>query len=104
MEIVVIWSDSAIEELRNIYDYYFFKASRIVANKLVNGIVDQTLLLEHTPRMGQPEEMLTHLQKEIRYLVSGNYKIVYLIDENLVTIAAVFDTRLNPNKLKGKKI
>jgi len=104
MEIVVIWSDTAITELQDIYNYYYYKVSERVADNLANAIVDQTILLEQTPQMGQPEEMLAHLQKEIRYLVYGNYKIVYLFDENIVTIATVFDCRQNPRKLGIKNV
>lgn len=104
MEIVVIWSDSAIEELRNIYDFYYFKAGKSIADKLTNTIVDLSIALEHSPRMGQLEEQLAHLKKEIRYLVSGNYKIVYLINDNLITVATIFDCRMNPKKLKSKKV
>lgn len=98
MEIVVVWSDSAIEELRSIYDYLYFQASKRVADKISN----KTLLLEQTPRIGQKEDLLTHLNKEIRYLIEGNYKIVYWIDDNIVSIATVFDCRQNPQKLKSK--
>jgi plasmid stabilization system protein ParE len=104
MEIVVLWSDSAIDELRAIYDYLYFQANKRVADKISNAIVDKTLLLEQTPRVGQKEEMLAHLNKEIRYLIEGNYKIVYWIDENLVTIATVFDCRMDPKKLKSKNV
>jgi toxin ParE1/3/4 len=104
MEIVVIWSDSAIEELHNIYSYYYQIASKRVADKLSNALVDKTLLLEQTPRIGQAEEMLAHLQKEIRYLVCQNYKIVYWIDENIVTIATIFDCRQNPIKLNIRNV
>jgi len=100
MEIIVVWSDSAIEELRNIYEYYYSKASKKVADKITNSIVDKTIMLEITPRMGQKEELLTHFKQEIRYLVQGNYKIVYLIEENIVSIATVFDCRQDPIKLK----
>ncbi|MBI5540074.1 MAG: type II toxin-antitoxin system RelE/ParE family toxin [Bacteroidia bacterium] len=102
MEIIVVWSDSAIEELRNIYDYYYSKASKRVADKITNSIVDKTILLEITPRIGQKEELLAHFKQEIRYLVQGNYKIVYLIKENIVSIATVFDCRQDPIKLKIK--
>ena len=102
MEIVVIWSDTAIKELRVIYDYWYFNASKRVADKIINTIIDKTLLLEQTPCIGQKEEMLAHLKQEIRYLVEGNYKIVYWIDENLVSIATIFDCRQNPQKLKIK--
>ena len=104
MEIVVIWSDTAIAELQEIYNYYYSKVSERVADNLANAIVDQTILLEQTPQMGQPEEMLSHLQKEIRYLLYGNYKIVYFIDDNIVTIATVFDCRQNPRKLAVKNV
>ncbi|MDP3433974.1 MAG: type II toxin-antitoxin system RelE/ParE family toxin [Bacteroidota bacterium] len=103
MEIVVIWSDSAIQDLRNIYDYLYFQASKRIADKISNAIVDKTILLEQTPRIGQKEEMLAHLNKEIRYLIEGNYKIVYWIDENLISVATVFDCRQDPQKLKSKK-
>ena len=104
MEIVVVWSDSAIDELRDIYDYFRSKAGNRIADKMVNAIVDQTLILEQSPRIGQIEELLTYLNMEIRYLISSNYKIVYMIDENLITIATVFDCRQNPKKLKNKNI
>ncbi|PIY06009.1 MAG: type II toxin-antitoxin system RelE/ParE family toxin, partial [Bacteroidetes bacterium CG_4_10_14_3_um_filter_31_20] len=48
MEINVVWSDSAIEELRNIYEYYYSKASKKVADKITNSIVDKTIMLEIT--------------------------------------------------------
>lgn len=99
MEIIVVWSDSAIEELRNIYEYYYFKASKRVADKITSAIVDKTIMLEATPRMGQKEELLVRFKQEIRYLVQGNYKIVYLIEENIVSIATVFDCRQDPIKL-----
>jgi toxin ParE1/3/4 len=102
MEIIVVWSDSAIEELRNIYEYYYSKASKRVADKITNSIVDKTIMLEITPRMGQKEELLAHFKQEIRYLVQGNYKIVYFIEENIVSIATVFDCRQDPIKLKIK--
>lgn len=100
MEIVVFWTDSAIEELRRIYDYYCSKVGKTMADKITNSIVDITMLLKVTPQMGQKEELLSHLNKEIRYLVDGNYKIVYWIDNNLVSILTVFDCRQDPEKLK----
>ena len=102
MEIIVVWSDSAIEELRSIYDYLYFMASQRVADKISNAIVDKTLLLEQTPRVGQKEDLLTHLNKEIRYLIEGNYKIVYWIDDDIISIATVFDCRMDPKKLRGQ--
>ncbi len=99
MEITVVWSDSAISELQSIHDYYLTTASFKIAQKIVNSIVDKSLLLSQNPRMGQVEELLKHRNEEIRYLVDGNYKIVYKIGGQIVLIATVFDCRQDPKLL-----
>lgn len=104
MEIIVLWSDSAQSDLRAIHDYYLEKANSKVALKLINSIIDKSLLLSNNPRLGQIEELLKHKNIEIRYLVEGNYKIVYVIEDLIVLISAVFDCRQDPEKLKKKKI
>ena len=101
---IVLWSDSAIEELQEIFEYYNISASYKVASKITNSIIDKTLLLEKNPRIGQVEELLNYKQREIRYLVYGNYKIVYGVEENFVIIATIFDCRQNPIKLENKGI
>ena len=104
MEIAVLWSDSAISELQAIHDYYLTTASFKVAYKIVNSIVDRSLLLSENPRMGQIEELLKHRKDEIRYLVEGNYKIVYTIKGHIVLIASVFDCRQDPKKLARRSV
>lgn len=104
MEITVLWSDSAISDLQDIHDYYFAKASLKVAQRIVNSLVDKSELLSKKPRIGQTEELLKHKKEEIRYLVEGNYKIVYVIEGQIVFIATIFDCRQNPVKLSTKKI
>jgi hypothetical protein len=75
MEITVLWSDSAIVELQAVYDYLLSTANFKVAQKLVNSIVDKSILL------------------------SANK-----IEEPIVVIATLFDCRQNPKKLAGKRI
>ena len=53
------------------------------------------------PLMGQKEEFLFDYKEEFRYLVEGNFKIIYWINEEIIRISAVFDTRQNPEKLKN---
>jgi len=104
MEITVLWSDSAISDLQDIHDYYLSKASLKVAQRIVNSIVDKSLLLSNNPRIGQTEDLLKHRKEEIRYLVEGNYKIVYVIEGYIVFIATIFDCRQDPDKLSKKNI
>jgi plasmid stabilization system protein ParE len=100
MGLKVYWTDSSIIRLEDIFDYYKTNASIDVARKIVDSIIDSTISLETQPRIGQPEELLKDRKLEYRYLVVGNYKIIYWIDEPFVKIATVFDCRQNPVKMK----
>ncbi len=86
-------------QLESVFDYYSLKASPTVAKRLVASIVNKTIMLESNSTMGPIEELLRHRKNEYRYIVDGNYKIIYWIDEHFIKIAAVFDSRQNPEKL-----
>lgn len=79
--------------------YYKEKVNTTVAKKLVKGIIDRTIQLQHNPNSGPKEPLLSHQKYEYRYLVEGNYKINYWVENNLIKIAAVFDCRHNPDKM-----
>ena len=101
MELEVYWLELAENKLEDIYSYYLIKASKRVAENLVNGIVDSTIGIEKQPEIGQVETSLKHKEQEFRYLVFKNYKIVYWInyDFRRIEIANVFDTRQDPDKI-----
>src|SRR3989339_285604 len=100
MEITVLFTDAAIEHLKSVFNYYSFYAGIKSAKQITKQIVDKTLLLEKHPRIGTTESLLKNKEYEIRFLVEGNYKILYWIEEPIVYIAAVFDCRQNPEKIK----
>ena len=50
---------------------------------------------------GQEEETLKFLQEGHRYLLQGNYKIIYKLKNNTAHITDVFDSRQDPKKLKN---
>lgn len=102
MELEVFWSEFAKIKLEDIFDYYKNKASLKIAKEIVSGIISQTIGLDKMPEIGQIEEILKDDEREFRYLVYTNYKIVYYVNSKThkVVIANVFDTRQNPNKLK----
>ena len=70
MEINVLWADSAITELQTIHDYNLVTASYEIAQKIVNPIVDKSLLLYQNPRIGQIEELLKH--RKVQDISSSN--------------------------------
>jgi|SRR5690625_1310658 len=102
MGLEVFWSEFAKLKLEEIYHYYRLTASKKVAKKIINGIVDQTIDLDKSPKIGQIESALKDNVHEFRYLIHSNYKIIYYInkDSKLIVIANVFDTRQNPDKIK----
>lgn len=101
MGLKIFWSQFAEDQLYDIFQYYKFKAGIKIAKKIINEIVDKTLILDENSKIGQIEELLVERKQEFRYLVSGNYKIIYYINSKTdkIIIANIFDSRQNPLKL-----
>ncbi len=103
MEIKILWSDSALAQLEEIFDYHKTKASSAIARNLVRSIIQKALVLESNPLVGVKEPLLSDRPFEYRYLVEKNYKIIYRFNDNVIRINTVFDCRQNPVKLEGLK-
>lgn len=101
MELEVYWTQFAEDKLTDIFEYYNFNAGIKIAQKLVNGIIGESLKLCKNPFIGQKEDLLLDRIQEYRYLVFKNYKIIYWIDEinKMIIVSHVFDTRQNPVKI-----
>ncbi|WP_126337196.1 type II toxin-antitoxin system RelE/ParE family toxin [Kaistella antarctica] len=66
-------------------------------------ILNTTKQLVNHPSSGQKELLLEMLEKEYRYILSGNYKIIYKVEDSYIIITDVFDARQNPSKMNGGK-
>lgn len=99
----VIWSDFAIENLKDIFEYYSINANKKVAHTIRKQILDSTHQLKMNPESGQKELCLESLEQVYRYLVVTNYKIIYRVDNNQICINDVFDTRQDPSKIIDEK-
>jgi plasmid stabilization system protein ParE len=101
MELEVYWTQFAEDKLTDIFEYYNFNAGVKVAQKLANGIIDESLKLSKNPFIGQKEDLLINRIQEYRYLVFRNFKIIYWVDEinKMILVSHVFDTRQNPIKI-----
>ena len=65
-------------------------------------VLEVSKLLAQNPQMGQQEEFLKHLNKDHRYvLAKPSYKVIYKVYGQIVYITDVFDTRQDPEKMKG---
>ncbi len=92
----VIWSDFASETLSEIYQYYKEKVSYTIAQKIKAEIFTATRQLKKHHSSGQIEMNLEELNEGHRYLVKGNYKIIYKEITEGILITDVFDTRQDP--------
>lgn len=97
----ILWTDFAIDQLKDIFDFYKVKASQTIAQKLVQKIIDSTIILENNPKSGRREGLLSDRSREFRFVIVKTFKIIYWIDYeyNIIYIATVFDTRQNPEKI-----
>ena len=89
----ILWTNNAKVNLTNIRKNH----SKHIASK-INSITKDLLIF---PLMGQIEDFLLDYKVDFRYLVEGNYKIIYWINGEIIRISSIFDTRQNPEKLKN---
>ena len=95
------WAENCLKE---IYDYYSDEASPAKAAEIINQIIDRAQALERYPNRGRVEEDLKSLGKGHRYLLEYHYKIIYRVEDEVVTITDIFSNRQKPSsKLKRNK-
>ncbi|TND04836.1 MAG: plasmid stabilization system [Bacteroidetes bacterium] len=76
-------------------------ASITLAERIAERIYRRILQLKKFPRSGSVETYLSELGQNHRYLVEGNYKIIYFISGKTVYVTDVFDVRQDPARMKG---
>jgi len=95
----VIWTDFASNSLFEIYKYYKEAASENIAQRIKFKLFSATRQLIQHPLSGQIETNLQKFGEDHRYLVEGNYKIIYKRIREGILIMDVFDTRQDPVKI-----
>ncbi|MDH3346616.1 MAG: type II toxin-antitoxin system RelE/ParE family toxin [Desulfobulbaceae bacterium] len=82
----IIWSPLAIEKTTEIAEY-IAKDNPSAATKWVETLFKKVTLLNSSPQQGRivPETQ----QKEIRELIYGNYRIIYRLKNNTISILTI---------------
>lgn len=101
MELSIFWTRFAERKLDNIFNYYKSESSFSTASKLINNIINKTILLKTQHYIGQKEELLSNRTEVFRYLIYKNYKIIYWVNikKSRIDIINIFDTRQNPTNI-----
>jgi plasmid stabilization system protein ParE len=85
----VFWTDAALGQLESIRDY-FARTSPEYAQRLVERIVNCSERIAAFPRSGRmvPEYEID----EVRQVIEGQYRIIYLIKDDQIEILALIHT------------
>lgn len=97
------WTVFAKTELRKIFDYYKEEAGVRIAHQIRRSILHAPKILETFPEAGRMEENLRSINQGHRFLVDGNYKIIYLIEQKFVYVTDVFDMHRDPQGMEGRQ-
>lgn len=86
----ILWTDPAIEDLRNLHSY-IAKDAEVYASSFVERIILAVEKLTTFPRLGR---VVPEAEKEtIRELLYHNYRIIYRINGELIEIITVIQGR-----------
>lgn len=92
------WTPEAIEDLKEIFDFIAIK-SKTAAIKIVKQISLKPLIL--TVDGFENSGQVDNINSNYRRLISGNYKILYNVNDKTIIIYRIFDCRKDPKILKN---
>lgn len=97
----LVYTEQALFSLGEALNFIAPKVSPEKLNHIRDEILDaaDTLLLQ--PFQGQEEPCLEHLNLGHRRLIVSHYKIIYRVVDEYIYITDIFDSRQNPDKMKG---
>jgi toxin ParE1/3/4 len=95
MNYQVIWANSAFDDLLEIEEFI----GQPKADRIIESIMSRARQLSQFPEIGAIQEMPSH-RRMYRFVVEGNYKIIYSFERSIVQICAIFDSRRDPKNLK----
>lgn len=93
----VIWTNTAKNQLKEIYQYYK-KITPKGATNVKNDILKASRELVFIKQYQQDE-----IEPEFRRIIVRHYKLIYTIENQTIYILRIFDTRQNPAKQKKQE-
>lgn len=82
----VIWSNTAVSDLKNIYDYIALD-SEIYAQALIDDIFNAIEQIANFPKSGRVVPEIK--KKKFREIFLGNYRIIYSVTSKQVRIVTI---------------
>ena len=97
----LVYSEQALISMEETLD---FLAKNVTNAKLIaisDRISDTIKVLLNQPFIGQEEPLLQNLGSGHRRLIVGHCMIIYKIVGDIIYITDIFDSRQDPDKMKG---
>ena len=89
--------------LLGITDYYADYGGPRSVDKLLNTIQEKADSLTRFPESGTPEPLLTGKRNFYRFVILNKYiKMIYYVKKDIIHIAAFWDMRMHPDKLRKR--
>lgn len=83
----VVWTYTAKNQLRTIYNYYKEKSVQ-GANNIKNEILNATKNIRFSEQYQNDE-----IEPEYRRIIVRDYKILYLVEDEVIYISKIFSTK-----------
>lgn len=95
-ELKIMWTEVALKQRNLIFEYFNRRNDSTAYSKKINSQIKyQIQLIKSQPNIGK---MIKNT--DFRNVFFGNYSIIYKKNSNIIYIAAFWDNRQNPDKLK----
>ena len=99
----IVWDPGAYKELCNIQGYILHKFGKITQRKYTQEVENITAALVSMPQYGRIDPLFMNRKRFYRsVIISKLSKLVYYVDGEIIHIAAMWDTRKDPNTQVSK--
>ncbi|MCP4136728.1 MAG: type II toxin-antitoxin system RelE/ParE family toxin [bacterium] len=93
MNYTVAWSKNAENSLDDILNYIIENDGANIAQKIYKRIQKKTTLLKVSPLQGSSVSELKTFGKKYRQVIEKPWRIIYKIDNDIITVLLVIDGR-----------
>jgi plasmid stabilization system protein ParE len=97
----LVYTEHALQSLEETLEFIAPKVSHDKLIEIRDQILDTAETLLSQPLKGQSEPFLEHMGLDHCRLIKGHYKIIYRVIDEYIYITDVFDSRQDPDKMKG---
>ncbi len=97
----VVYTEQALTSLEETLEFIALSVTQKKMIEIRDRILDRADTLLKQPLIGQKEPFLDHLGLGHRRLIEGHCKIIYKVVGEYIYITDIFDSRQDPDKMKG---